>query len=186
MPSGARSLYNPAMLFFGHVGLTVAGVRAVEPEADLRAPVFFAILPDLLDKPAAFLLPHIVHGNTRNFGHSLAGAALVFAVVYLVRRRFCFPLLVWACYAGHFLLDRMWLEPGPTILLWPYLGAFPTHLPDGPKTPHLFLYNTIGEVLGLAILLRLARRHRLHERPRWADFWRTGKLPEFAGSTIQY
>jgi len=174
------------MLFFGHVGLTVAGVRAVEPEADLRAPVFFALLPDLLDKPAAFLMPHLVHGNTRNFGHSLAGAALVFAVLYVARRRFCQPLLLWACYLGHFLLDRMWLEPGPTILLWPSLGAFPSHLPDGPKTPHLFLYNAAGELLGLAILLQLARRHRLHEGPRRDEFLRTGRLAELPGSSFQY
>jgi hypothetical protein len=174
------------MFFFGHVGCTVAGVRAVDPEADLRAPVLFALLPDLLDKPMALLLPHIVHGNTRNFGHSLAGAALVFALIYVARRRFCQPLLLWACYAGHLLLDRMWLEPGPTILLWPYLGAFPAHLPEGPKTPHLFLYNAAGEILGLAILLQLALRHRLHERPRRDEFFRTGRLAELSGSTIQY
>lgn len=174
------------MLVFGHVGFTIAGVRAVEPDADLRAPAFFAVLPDLLDKPAAFLLPHLVHGNTRNFGHSLAGAALVLAVIYTIRRRFCQPLLLWACYAGHFLLDRMWLEPGPTILLWPYLGAFPAHLPDGPKTPHLFLYNTAGEIVGFTILYFLARRHRLHEGARWVEFLRTGRLPGMTASTIQY
>jgi hypothetical protein len=174
------------MIFFGHVGITVAGVRAADPDADLRAPAIFAVLPDLMDKPAAFLLPHIVHGNTRNFGHSFAGAALVLAFLYVYRRHFCQPLLLWACYLGHFLLDRMWLEPGPTILLWPYLGAFPRHLPGGPKTPYLYLYNGLGEIIGLAILLRLALRHRLHEQERLDDFVRTGRLAEFPGSTIQY
>lgn len=174
------------MLIFGHVGCTVAGVRAVEPETDLRAPAFFALLPDLIDKPAAFLLPHLVRGNTRSFGHSLAGAALVFAALFAARGRVRRPLLLWACYAGHLLLDRLWLEPGPTILLWPLLGAFPRHLPGGPKTPYLFLYDAVGEILGAAILVRLALRHRLNERPRRDAFVRTGRLPELAGSTIQY
>lgn len=174
------------MFILGHVGCTIAGVRSIDPDADLRAPAFFAVLPDLLDKPAAYLLPHVVHGNTRSFGHSLLGAALVLAVVCAARRRLGCPLLLWACYAGHFLLDRMWLEPGPTILLWPSLGAFPTHLPEGPKTPHLFLYNAAGELVGLSVLILLARRHRLHERPRRDAFLRTGRLLESPGSTIQY
>jgi hypothetical protein len=154
------------MLFFGHVGCTVAGVRAVDPEADLRAPILLSILPDLVDKPVAFLLPHLVHGNTRNFGHTVLGALAVLAVLLACRRRLGNPLLLWACYAGHFILDRMWLVSGPAILLWPLRGGFPPRLWDTPGTPHLLLYNAAGEAIGLAVLLRLARRRRLMERPR--------------------
>lgn len=157
--------------------MTVAAVRAVDRDTDLRLPILLSVLPDLIDKPTAILLPQFVNGNTRNFGHTLFGALVVLAILLACRRRLGNPLLLWSCYAGHFLLDRMWLNDGPIIFFWPLLGDFPHWSPYTPRTPHLLLYNIFGETLGLGILLSLAWRHRLFERPRWNAFAKTGRLP---------
>ena len=164
------------MYLFGHVGSTVAAVRAVDRETDLRLPILLSILPDLVDKPTGLLVPGLVNGNTRNFGHTLLGASAVLAILLAWRRRPGSSWLLWACYAGHLFLDRMWLNDGPTILFWPLLGPFPRWLPDSPGTPYLMTYNIAGEVLGLVVVAVLVRRHRLFERTRWNAFLRTGLL----------
>src|ERR1700722_14790985 len=143
---------------FGHIGLTVAAVRAVDRETDLRLPILLSILPDLVDKPVAVLLPALVHGNARNFGHTLLAAAAVLAFLLARRRSFGKPLLLWACYPGHLLLDRMGLNEGPLIFFWPFLGPFPYWSAENPPTPHLWTYNAVGEALGLGIVLGLAWR----------------------------
>ena len=165
------------MYLFGHIGLTTAAVRAVDRETDLRLPILLSVLPDFIDKPIGVLLPALVNGNTRNFAHSLLGASVVLAVLLARRRRLGAPLLLWGCYAGHLLLDRMWLNDGPIIFFWPLLGAFPQWSPYNPQTPYLMAYNVVGEMLGLGIVLGLAWRHRLFERPRWNSFVKTGRLP---------
>lgn len=164
------------MFLFGHIGPTVAAVRVNERVTDLRLPILLSILPDLIDKPIAVVLPALVNGSTRSFGHSLLGASVVLAVLIAQRRRLGNPLLLWACYVGHLVLDRMWLNDGPIILFWPLLGSFPQSSPDGPVTPHKMAYYLVGEVVGLGIVLGLAWRHRLFERPRWKDFLETGRL----------
>ncbi len=83
---------------------------------------------------------------------------------------------MWACYAGHLLLDRIWLLEGPIIFFWPLLGPFPRWSSDPPRTPHLLMYNVAGEAIGLGIVLALARRHRLFERRRLNAFVSTGRL----------
>jgi hypothetical protein len=148
------------MYILGHTMLTVAAARVVDRKIDLRLPVLLSLLPDLLDKPTGVLLPALVNGNTRNFGHTLLGASVVLAILLAGRRRLGNPLLLWACYAGHFLLDRMWLGNDLTILCWPLLGAFPPWSPYGPPTPHLMPYNLAGETLGLGLLLYLTRSRR--------------------------
>ena len=148
------------MYILGHAGFTAAAARAVDREADLRLVVLLSLLPDILDKPTAVLLPALVNGNTRSFGHTLLGASAVLALLLAGHRRLGNPLLLWACYAGHLLLDRMWLGGDLTILCWPLLGAFPPWSPDGPGTPFLMPYNLAGEALGLGLMLRLARNWR--------------------------
>lgn len=143
------------MLVFGHVGLTVAGVRAAAPErADLRGPVALALLPDLVDKPLAFLLPALTAGSTRNFAHSALGAVAVLAVLRAVRGAKGDSALLWACLAGHLLLDRMWLRDNPLVLFWPFLGPFPAPAAGGFFEARLVGWNVAGEALGLALLWR--------------------------------
>lgn len=146
------------MHILGHTMLTVAAARAVDLKIDLRLPILLSLLPDLLDKPIGVLLPALVNGNTRNFGHTLLVSSVVLVALLASPRRLGNPLLLWGCYAGHFLLDRMWLGNDLTILCWPLLGVFPPWSPDGPPTPYLMPYNIAGEALGLALVFRLARR----------------------------
>jgi hypothetical protein len=158
------------MFIFGHLGITAASARAADRETGLALPMLFSLLPDMIDKPIFLLLPALANGSTRNVAHSLAGAAAALAVLLALGRRGRLrrPWLLWACYAGHLALDRMWLVDGPIVLLWPFLGRFPRL---SPKTPHLLLYNLAGEAIGLALLLALVKTPNAFRRrtPREGD-----------------
>lgn len=162
-----------AVYILGHVGLTAAAAHALDRRLDARLPMLLAILPDLVDKPLA-ILP-VTHHGTRSFAHSALGAGAVLGLL-LARRRPRTALLLWGCYAGHLLLDRMWTDRNLMILFWPLLGGFPPRDPEAPGTPHLLAYNVAGEALGLALLLVLARRYRLFEPRRLGAFARSGRL----------
>ncbi len=164
------------MLIFGHVGLTTAAAQAVRPGEDLRAPALMSLLPDLIDKPVRVLWPALVNDSTRGFAHSLAGAAVVLIALVAARGRRPRTALLWACYAGHLVLDRMWLAQDRIVLLWPLLGPFPRPGPGSVLLAHLNYYDVGGEFVGLLLLLELARRHRLFERARLLAFCRTGEL----------
>jgi membrane-bound metal-dependent hydrolase YbcI (DUF457 family) len=153
------------MYLLGHIGITAAAVDEVQPEADLKLPMLFAILPDLIDKPTAVLFPALVHDNSRGFAHTLIAAAVLLAVLLSLHPNVRKAVLLWACYAGHLVLDRMWIGEGPQILLWPLLGPFP-FWSDRLRTPHLLAYNIVGELVGAAFLLYVARnRLRVSQPP---------------------
>jgi hypothetical protein len=160
---------------FGHAGLTVAAVRAVDRDVDLRWAVVMAWAPDLLDKPVRVLLPDLVSHNTRGLGHSALFSLFVLAGILLWTRRPKSALLLWGCYAGHFLLDSMWLHPSPAVLLWPLLGDFPPPV-RGSMISWLTLWNAAGEIAGLAVLYRLARSHGLLDRPKLLAYLKSGRL----------
>lgn len=143
------------MIFFGHVGPTVAAARAADRDIDLRLPALLSVAPDLIDKPIVLLFPALVNENTRSFAHSLLGSLAVLALLLAFRRRVKRPFLLWACYLGHFVLDRMWLNDNPAILFWPFLGALPASEYGGEIVGvHLLTpYNIAGEAIGLSILL---------------------------------
>ena len=164
------------MFVFGHAGLTIAAARSVERDTDLRWAVFLALAPDLLDKPLSRLLPALVHHNTRSFGHTLLFSFFVLAALLLWKRRARPALLLWGCYLGHFLFDSMWRNENPVILFWPLLGDFPTPIHGRFLSP-LGAWYLFGELVGLVILVRLYRRHRLFERPRLDAFLSSGRLP---------
>ncbi|MBI2386820.1 MAG: metal-dependent hydrolase [Elusimicrobia bacterium] len=163
------------MFVFGHAGLTVAAVRAVDRDVDLRWAVLLAWAPDLIDKPVRHLFPALVSHNTRGFGHTTAFSLLVLAALLLWKRRPRSAVVLWGCYAGHFLLDSMWLHPSPAVLLWPLLGGFPPPV-RGPVISWLTLWNVAGEIAGLAVLHRLAKRYGLLERTRLLAYLRSGRL----------
>jgi membrane-bound metal-dependent hydrolase YbcI (DUF457 family) len=146
------------MFLFGHAGLTMGAARAADRDADLRFAAFFALLPDLLDKPVYLLAPAAYHGNTRGFGHSAAGALVALALLYALpplRRRK--PLLLWCCLLGHLALDLMWTSNHPAVLLWPLLGHFPAPIAASYGRPFV-LYNAAGELAGLCVAAALLRR----------------------------
>ena len=137
--------------------MTAAAARAVDREVDLRWAALLAVAPDAVDKSVAWLAPALVHHNTRNFGHTLLGALAVFAALTALRRRVRLPALLAACYAGHLVLDLMWLNDNPAVLFWPLLGPFPPTAHDPVLNQRLFLYNLFGELAGLAALIALVR-----------------------------
>ncbi len=163
------------MFVFGHAGLTVAATHAVDRDVDSRWAAVLALGPDLLDKPVSRLFPALVHHNTRGFGHTFLFSLIVLAALLLAKRRLKPALLLWGCYAGHFLCDSMWRGDNPAILFWPLLGDFPPPV-RGPIISWLTLGNVLGEAAGATILYRLARRHGLFERPRLAAFLKSGRL----------
>lgn len=142
------------MFVLGHAGLTLAAARAVDREIDPRWAVLLAVGPDLIDKPIRLLLPAFSNHNTRSLGHSLALSLAIFVGVFLWKRKPKAALVLWGCYAGHFLLDSMWLHPSPIVLLWPMLGDFPRPI-RGPMLSWLTLWNVLGELAGLVCLHRL-------------------------------
>lgn len=156
--ASARAGYlGRAMYILGHVGLTALGARLADERVDLRAAAALALLPDLIDKPFEALLPSLVNGNTRGFGHTLLGALVVLAALRALGARR--PLLLWGCYVGHFALDLV----QPAVLLWPLLGDFPPPVSDIWTARRLWRYNLAGEgagaaALGLMLLWRLLRR----------------------------
>jgi hypothetical protein len=164
------------MFVLGHVGITVRAAHIVDRRVDLRAAALLAVIPDLLDKPVALLFPSIVNENTRGFGHTFLASLLVLAVLAAFRRRFGPVLLLWACYLGHFALDRMWMHDNPKVFFWPLLGSFPPAL-HGLANGPLFLWNVYGEIIGGVLLLDLVLRRHLYRRKEFAAFWATGRLP---------
>lgn len=163
------------MYILGHVAPTILIAHAADSEIDLRWPALFAIAPDLIDKPIGLLLPAVVNDNSRGFGHSLLGAFVVLAALLALRRRLGPPLILWASYVGHLVLDRLWLDANPAVLFWPLLGPFPRPMHGWENLPNL-RWNVAGELIGLLIVFVLARRHRLFERARFEAFLRTGRL----------
>lgn len=163
------------MFVFGHAGLTVAAARAVDRDVDVRWAAVLALGPDLLDKPLSRLIPAVVNHNTRGFGHSLLFSLAVLAALLLWTRKPRAALLLWGCYAGHFLLDCMWRHRNPAILFWPLLGGFPPPV-RGPFISWFTLVNVLGELAGLTVVVKLVGRHRLRERPRLLAFLKSGKL----------
>lgn len=159
------------MFVFGHAGLTLAAARAVDREVDPRWAVLLALAPDLIDKPVRLLFPAIVNHNTRGFGHSALVSLAILAALLIWKRRPKTALVLWGCYAGHFLLDSMWLHPSPAVLFWPLLGDFPRPI-RGPMLSWLTLWNVLGEIAGAIAVHRLG----LFERRRLAAFLKSGRL----------
>lgn len=148
------------MYILGHSGITLYAARAVDPEIDWRAPVVLALLPDLIDKPLALLFPAWVNFSTRAFGHTFLAWLVVLAALALLRRRLKHPWVLWACFAGHAVLDMMWTGDSRAIFAWPLLGPIPppTFAVGSFWTPAR-IYNVIGEVVGLTLLLKLAAKN---------------------------
>lgn len=72
------------MLPLGHMGISVAVVRAVEshfqsPGVDYRLLLIASLLPDLIDKPIKYLF-----GAHSTFGHSNYGHSLWFLFILLI------------------------------------------------------------------------------------------------------
>lgn len=152
------------MLFFAHVGLTLASARIL-PRASMSFIALGSMLPDIIDKPLGIL----VFGSAsmgRTIAHTLL-FLLLFVSLSLYIRDIRIRSLCWGVFI-HQILDSMWSSP--KILLWPLLGSFPAvplldtwsyldMLLHGLENPNIL----IPEISGLAYLIYLGyKKNRVH------------------------
>ncbi len=124
------------MLILGHLGCALAATQAGEAAykrvfgqrfsavaklIDYRILAVGALLPDIIDKPLAFILPGVLEGVGRNIGHTLLFSLLLLVIWRLDSGRklnFLLPLAIGS--ALHVLFDGMFTIP--STLLWPSMG----------------------------------------------------------------
>lgn len=146
-------------MLFWHLGATTFLFRWIfrDPLVDLRFLAVGALLPNLLDTPAAiaFGFPDDAY---RLWAHSLAFPVLVMTVVMVLTKRGSARKPWMALSVGvffHLFLDRMWSLP--ETILWPFLGTGFSSMgvadPAGMLSASLSVWSVAGEVAGLAYLL---------------------------------
>jgi inner membrane protein len=116
------------VLFFGHVGITLAIVKTYENIADnegelnidYRYVLFGAMLPDIIDKPLKVMLSDGPIRSARYIGHSVTFMLLLLliSVIFILAFKSSKFLILTLCSYIHLVLDRMWLYP--KVFLWPF------------------------------------------------------------------
>lgn len=176
------------MLLLAHVGYTTGAVRisqkfALRRPLDYRLVVLMAILPDIIDRALyVFVIPGAEGG--RLFAHTLLFNVVLLAVLVAIRRDLwiygVLPLV-------HLLIDLESLSAGQ--LFWPFLDAnlsnveIPSGLGEAAGQPYtdrvrdriedIFgtyggasLWSLLIDAGGLAVLIVLALKAKLHQWPR--------------------
>ncbi|MFL0251370.1 metal-dependent hydrolase [Clostridium neuense] len=178
------------MIFFGHLGPTVAAVRIGEKilskgnkkelNIDYRFVLVGAVLPDIIDKPIGmFLLRNVFH-NSRLFAHSLIFAILLISIGFYRNYKYKKNgiLLLGIGSLAHQVLDSMW--EFPKIALWPFLGIkFPPRA-EGSwvsddftrliSDPICYGPELIGFIIILYFFVKLIRNKGIKE------FLKTGRI----------
>ncbi|WP_234125004.1 metal-dependent hydrolase [Clostridium hydrogenum] len=178
------------MIFFGHLGPTVAVVRIGEKilskkkheelNIDYRFVLVGAVLPDIIDKPIGmFFLRGIFH-NSRLFAHSLIFAVILTAIGLYRNHKYNKNGILMLGIGSfiHQILDSMW--EFPRIMLWPFLGIkFPTR-PEGSwvssditrliSDPMYYGPELIGFIIIMYFFIKLVRNNGVK------DFLKTGRI----------
>ena len=180
------------MLLLAHTGITLGAALVIDralsrnswfdslrERLDLRLLLIGSLLPDIIDKPTAFLFRSIFSYG-RTVAHTLLFLLIItLAGVYLCRRGKLWLIILSSGTFMHLILDQMWLWP--EVLLWPLYGfAFPSIDPVDSMLKmfgHLFTVPGVylPEILGLLILgyfgvvLNLGRG--------WRSFLYSGRVP---------
>lgn len=180
------------MFVFAHAGISLfvyhgtslirANGSPFENSARILAVAFFALLPDLVDKPLTlWIVPHPV--STRWVAHTLLFSLITCSLVY----RFL-PALrdwVWAC-PGHLVLDSMW--ESPHTLFFPFLGLKWDSGSEPPFSIFELLMGSLNRLLvdpemaiweltGLVVLIfAFARGVSTFLKRRWSLGHRTAPL----------
>lgn len=156
------------------LGLRYGGRRPESPEVFLLA--FGTLVPDLVDKPLAWMLGLLDSG--RSLGHSLVVAALVLGVLYLVvaPRIGRAPVTAFGVgYLSHPLADFPFAEAAAgeleftTYLVWPLLPP-PPYETEPSFVAHLLAYE-LGpfEAFQLGLLAGAAVVWHRDGRPGWDE-----------------
>ena len=170
------------MIFFGHVGITTAVVKAYENiskqhkdkknkvHIDYRVVMIGSILPDIIDKPiGAYFFRNVFH-NSRIFAHSLIFSIILISIgaYYFYKKKNNNVLLLGVGSFIHLILDSMWLYP--RILFWPFSGGkFPTR-PEGNwlasdmiglmRNPYVYGPEIIGALIIIYYLFKNRKQLR--------------------------
>lgn len=178
------------MVFFGHLGPTVAAVKIYghfnkkvnknSMKIDYRVVMLGSMLPDLIDKPiGAFLFRNTFH-NSRIFCHSLIFSFLLLLIGFLYFRKSKNNnvILLGVCSLIHQILDSMWLYP--KIFYWPFTGWVLPQRPEGQwlastltrllTDPYYYVPEAFGFTLILYYFIPLIREKKL------TSFFKYGKL----------
>lgn len=122
------------MFIFAHVFLgALIGLGFWHLSHDRRALplcILGAILPDLLDKSLALLVPGLL-GSGRTIGHTLIVCAIVAASALILwhYRRTLLGIAFICAILSHQILDAMWAVP--STWFFPFMGPFPVFIiPD--------------------------------------------------------
>lgn len=173
-------------MLFWHLGMTCAivffalGARRI----DYRVVLLGAVISDLIDKPIGRIFFEDKFESGRLYGHTLLVATAALLAIQLTlrgataRRWFILPI----CMLIHQVLDAMWNSP--ITWFWPLFG---TNFEADPKDNYWLEVLTrpldhpgdlVRELIGLALLVYLARAYKLQDPVLRRRFLRKGELIE--------
>lgn len=172
------------MLFFGHLGLSLALVfitfMLLKDKADYRWVLLGALLPDIIDKPVGNYVFYEIFHNGRIFSHTILFIGCLAAIAYLLRKKTMMPSFLALGAVLHITEDGMWNTP--QTLLWPAMGlSFPSYEFDNyavylldklTKQPDVY----IPEILGALIVLAFILRYRVYKPQNLRNFVLTGRV----------
>lgn len=173
-------------MLFWHLGMTCAivffalGARRI----DYRVVLLGAIISDVIDKPIGRIFLQEDFDNGRLYAHTLLVATAVLLGIQLTlrgataRRWFILPI----CMLIHQVLDAMWNEP--ITWFWPLFGSKfpsdpqPNYWLDVLTRPFDHPLELGKELVGLFLLVYLARAYKLQDPQLRRRFLRKGELIE--------
>ena len=173
-----RSVRIAAQVFLlGHlgIGLGLAWLLSTRSSVriDYRLILVGAILPDVIDKPLAFLLS--LEG--RLWAHTFLFLFAILALSFVPSWRGL--RLVGFGVSTHLLLDRIWNQPA--VVLYPAYGwTFPAASFDVDFWVQALLHDPLiqaGEIVGLAVLVGFVWASGIRSWQTLGDFVRHGTLP---------
>lgn len=182
------------MIFFGHIGITIAFVFLVflflREKVDYRFVIVGSILPDLIDKPLGQIILYSVFQNGRIISHTLLFIAVLTLIGIYVEKRYRSTAVEFLALGAlmHLVLDQMWNTP--QTLFWPLLGwAFPKEdlsgyigylLDELLHRPDVY----VPEVIGFFIVIAFIYYNRLYQYEPLKAFILNGTLGNKQKSVI--
>jgi inner membrane protein len=174
------------MIFFGHIGITIAFVFIVfyffKGNVDYRFVIVGSILPDIIDKPLGQIIFYSVFQNGRIISHTLFFVAVLTLIGIYVERRYRSTAVEFLALGAliHLVLDQMWNTP--QTLFWPLLGwAFPTVdlenysgfiVNELTTRPDVYL----PEILGFLIVVAFTIYFQLYKPTNLKNFIKNGTI----------
>jgi hypothetical protein len=164
------------MYVFAHVGLALGAFYVIGrissrkvSTIDIRLLVIGSMLPDIIDKPLAF----IGAAAGRGYAHTVAFFLITMAAgVYYAKNELSYGV------ASHLLLDGMWLNPA--VLFWPVAGktVLTTQYDVAFYWNQLLenRYIQVTEVIGALILLGVIWHFSLYKREHLSVLLKTGRI----------